>query len=125
MRLGAFPQSTAIGIGGDPVVGSGFIDVLSKFEADDETVDRIFRRAKASPTVLTEDEIRTELAQTKGGEEVQAQLKQRTEDAEKATLAVRQVLGYFGRRIERVPLNSHGLALVTGKAPDGRTTDFS
>jgi 2-isopropylmalate synthase len=32
------------------------------FEADEETVDRIFRRAKASSTVLTENEIRTELA---------------------------------------------------------------
>src|ERR671913_2261963 len=30
-------NSTIVGIGGDPVVGSGFIDVLSKFEADDET----------------------------------------------------------------------------------------
>jgi isopropylmalate/homocitrate/citramalate synthase len=31
------------------------------FAADDETVDRIYRRAKASSTVLTEQEIRTEL----------------------------------------------------------------
>jgi len=30
-------NSTIVGIGGDPVVGSGFIEVLSKFEADDET----------------------------------------------------------------------------------------
>src|SRR5215203_5491598 len=30
-------SSTIVGIGGDPVVGSGFIDVLSKFEKDDET----------------------------------------------------------------------------------------
>jgi succinyl-CoA synthetase alpha subunit len=30
-------NSTIVGIGGDPVVGSSFIDVLSKFEADDET----------------------------------------------------------------------------------------
>ena len=30
-------NSTIVGIGGDPVVGSGFIDVLSKFEADEET----------------------------------------------------------------------------------------
>src|SRR5262249_8816669 len=29
--------STIIGIGGDPVVGSSFIDVLGKFEADPET----------------------------------------------------------------------------------------
>jgi succinyl-CoA synthetase alpha subunit len=30
-------NSTIVGIGGDPVVGSGFIDVLQKFEADPET----------------------------------------------------------------------------------------
>ena len=30
-------NSTIAGIGGDPVVGSGFIDVLAKFEADEET----------------------------------------------------------------------------------------
>jgi succinyl-CoA synthetase alpha subunit len=30
-------NSTIVGIGGDPVVGSGFIDVLAKFEADPET----------------------------------------------------------------------------------------
>jgi 2-isopropylmalate synthase len=30
-------------------------------DADEETVDRIYRRAKASPTVLTEQEIMTEL----------------------------------------------------------------
>jgi succinyl-CoA synthetase alpha subunit len=30
-------NSTIVGIGGDPVVGSSFIDVLSKFEADPET----------------------------------------------------------------------------------------
>ena len=30
-------QSTIVGIGGDPVVGSSFIDVLAKFEADPET----------------------------------------------------------------------------------------
>jgi succinyl-CoA synthetase alpha subunit len=30
-------NSTIAGIGGDPVVGSSFIDVLAKFEADDET----------------------------------------------------------------------------------------
>jgi len=30
-------QSTCIGIGGDPIVGSGFIDLLPKFEADTET----------------------------------------------------------------------------------------
>jgi succinyl-CoA synthetase alpha subunit len=30
-------NSTIVGIGGDPVVGAGFIDVLARFEADDET----------------------------------------------------------------------------------------
>jgi succinyl-CoA synthetase alpha subunit len=30
-------NSTIVGIGGDPVVGSSFIDVLAKFETDDET----------------------------------------------------------------------------------------
>ena len=31
-------QSTCIGIGGDPVPGTSFVDVLERFEADDETV---------------------------------------------------------------------------------------
>ena len=30
-------QSTIVGIGGDPVVGSSFVDVLARFDADDET----------------------------------------------------------------------------------------
>jgi succinyl-CoA synthetase alpha subunit len=30
-------NSTIVGIGGDPVVGSSFLDVLERFEADDET----------------------------------------------------------------------------------------
>jgi succinyl-CoA synthetase alpha subunit len=30
-------NSTIVGIGGDPIVGSGFIDILERFEADDET----------------------------------------------------------------------------------------
>jgi succinyl-CoA synthetase alpha subunit len=30
-------NSTIVGIGGDPIVGLGFIDVLERFEADDET----------------------------------------------------------------------------------------
>ena len=34
LRLG---NSTIVGIGGDPVVGSSFIDVLAKFESDPET----------------------------------------------------------------------------------------
>jgi succinyl-CoA synthetase alpha subunit len=35
-RLG-LGNSTIVGIGGDPVVGSSFIDVLGRFEADEET----------------------------------------------------------------------------------------
>src|SRR5207237_6816945 len=30
-------NSTIVGIGGDPVVGSSFVDVLAKFEADPQT----------------------------------------------------------------------------------------
>ena len=30
-------QSTAIGIGGDPIIGSSFIDLLKLFEKDEET----------------------------------------------------------------------------------------
>jgi succinyl-CoA synthetase alpha subunit len=30
-------QSTAVGIGGDPIIGTDFIEILSKFEADSET----------------------------------------------------------------------------------------
>lgn len=30
-------QSTCIGIGGDPIIGTGFVDVLERFEADPET----------------------------------------------------------------------------------------
>jgi succinyl-CoA synthetase alpha subunit len=30
-------NSTIVGIGGDPVVGTSFIDILARFEADDET----------------------------------------------------------------------------------------
>jgi succinyl-CoA synthetase alpha subunit len=30
-------NSTIVGIGGDPVVGSSFVDILGKFQADDET----------------------------------------------------------------------------------------
>jgi succinyl-CoA synthetase alpha subunit len=30
-------QSTCVGIGGDPIPGSDFIDILAQFEADDET----------------------------------------------------------------------------------------
>ena len=31
------PNSTIVGIGGDPVVGSSFVDVLGMFQADPET----------------------------------------------------------------------------------------
>ena len=34
-------NSTIVGIGGDPVVGSSFIDVLERFEADDETESEV------------------------------------------------------------------------------------
>ena len=30
-------QSTAVGIGGDPIIGTSFIEILAKFEADPET----------------------------------------------------------------------------------------
>lgn len=30
-------QSTCIGIGGDPIIGSGFVDVLARFESDPQT----------------------------------------------------------------------------------------
>jgi len=30
-------QSTCIGLGGDPIVGSSFIDLLERFQADDDT----------------------------------------------------------------------------------------
>jgi succinyl-CoA synthetase alpha subunit len=32
-----FGQSTCIGIGGDPIIGSGFIDLLKLFQDDEET----------------------------------------------------------------------------------------
>jgi len=32
-----FGQSTCVGIGGDPIPGSNFIDILSQFQADDKT----------------------------------------------------------------------------------------
>jgi succinyl-CoA synthetase alpha subunit len=32
-----FGQSTCVGIGGDPIIGDGFVDILEKFRNDDET----------------------------------------------------------------------------------------
>ena len=37
MAAAGVGQTTCVGIGGDPVVGSNFIDVLGRFEADPET----------------------------------------------------------------------------------------
>jgi succinyl-CoA synthetase alpha subunit len=35
-------QSTCLGIGGDPIIGTNFIDALERFEADDETKIIVF-----------------------------------------------------------------------------------
>jgi len=37
LTLFGFGQSTCIGIGGDPVIGTGFVDLLEMFEKDDQT----------------------------------------------------------------------------------------
>lgn len=37
LTRGGIGQSTCVGIGGDPVIGCNYIDILDKFEKDDET----------------------------------------------------------------------------------------
>lgn len=37
LTLAGIGQSTAIGIGGDPIIGTGFVDALALFEKDSET----------------------------------------------------------------------------------------
>jgi succinyl-CoA synthetase alpha subunit len=37
LTVNGFGQSTCIGIGGDPIVGTSFVDALEKFAGDDET----------------------------------------------------------------------------------------
>jgi succinyl-CoA synthetase alpha subunit len=37
LTLAGMGQSTCIGIGGDPIVGTGFVDLLERFEADPDT----------------------------------------------------------------------------------------
>jgi succinyl-CoA synthetase alpha subunit len=37
LTIHGYGQSTCIGIGGDPIIGTSFVDCLEAFEADDET----------------------------------------------------------------------------------------
>jgi len=37
LTMAGIGQSTCVGIGGDPIIGSSFVDILKRFEADPET----------------------------------------------------------------------------------------
>ena len=37
MSQAGLGQSTCIGVGGDPIIGTGYLDLLERFEADPDT----------------------------------------------------------------------------------------